>query len=148
MKLAIDKEICDPVNGKIVGPYYHIFRVDEDGVRTLLETVEGDIVKAIKRGEQLMDFETLQITYQKNPLAFNSTIYQKNLSYDYRSNLPGKIVQIGIEQYEGKVTRVNDEFVAINYKDFAGDNHMMYVKPGKWAMDDEVQILVYQKIKQ
>ena len=72
-KIVIEKELCDPKNGEVVGPYYHIVQIDdENGQRTLLHTVDGDIKEAARYAERNIDFEQLEVAYQQDPNIFSS----------------------------------------------------------------------------
>ena len=76
MKVIIEKELCDPVNGEIVGPLYHIYKVDEEtGKKELIETVDGNIGEAARVAERTVDFNTLEIAYYQDPNCFSSVIF-------------------------------------------------------------------------
>jgi len=142
MIARIKKELCDPVNGEVVGPYYHLYKVKDDGTEELIESFNGDIKAAARRAEQIVDLEALDIAYEQNPNCFSSVAFPPNY-YNVRSNAPGAFKPIEVDSYEGKVTRVNEDFVAVNYKDETGENQIFYANPGKYKMGDKVQILVW-----
>ena len=150
MIARIKKELCSPVNGEVVGPYFHLYKVKDDGTEELIESFDGDIKAAARRAEQIVDLEALDIAYEENPNCFSSSVLFPPNYCNVRSNTPGVFKPVEVDSYEGKVTRVNEDFVAIHYKDSNFDsynNHMLYVKPGKWKIDDEVEILIWPKIK-
>ena len=77
MVARIEKELCDPVsvNGycEVPGPLYHIYKVDEDGSKTFVKTVERDIEKAAREAQRLIDIDILEVAYkEKGPDAFSS----------------------------------------------------------------------------
>ena len=74
MKYIIEKELCDPQNGNIVGPYYHVYSVDDDNNKTLLQTFDGDIKEAARFAERQLDFNALEVSYNENPNVFKSCI--------------------------------------------------------------------------
>ena len=72
-KIVIEKELCDPKNGEVVGPYYHIVQIDDEkNERTLLHTVDGNIEEAARYAERELDLEKIEIAYQENPDMFSS----------------------------------------------------------------------------
>ena len=74
-KILIEKELLDPVNGELVGPYFHVYSIKDDGTKTELYVEKsGDIRNALSRGEHYLDFEQIEIAYQENPNAFKSCI--------------------------------------------------------------------------
>lgn len=78
MKILIEKELGHPVtvNGyaEVIGPFYHIYTIEEDGTRTFVETVNGDIKEAARIAERKLDFNALEIAYKENPNAFKSCL--------------------------------------------------------------------------
>lgn len=77
MKVIIEKELTDPVVvdgiAQVLGPHYHIFSVDDEGDKTFVKTVDGDIREAAREAERLIDFNTLEVAYKKDPRGFEST---------------------------------------------------------------------------
>lgn len=80
MKYLIEKELCDPENGNIVGPYYHVYSVDNNN-KTLLKTFDGDIKEAARFVERQVDMNCLEVAYMENSSAFNNClrIYQEEV---------------------------------------------------------------------
>ena len=74
MKYLIEKELCDPQNGNIVGPYYHVYSIDDNNNKTLLKTFDGDIKEAARFVERQVDMESLEVAYMENPNAFKSSL--------------------------------------------------------------------------
>ena len=79
MKALIEKELCNPVTVdghlEVPGPLYHIYLVDDDGTKTLVETVEGgDIKEAAAIAQRKIDFSVLEIAYKRDPLSFRATL--------------------------------------------------------------------------
>ena len=77
MTVRIEKELCDPVsvNGycEVPGPLYHIYKVDEEGKKTFVKTVEKDIKEAAREAQRLIDIDVLEVAYkEKGPDAFSS----------------------------------------------------------------------------
>lgn len=86
MIARIEKELCNPVsvNGycEVPGPLYHIYKVDEDGKKTLLKTVE-DISEAAREAERILDLNVLEVEYkEKGPDAFSSVVPIPNIKLD------------------------------------------------------------------
>ncbi len=75
MKAIIEKELCNPVDGQIVGPMYHVYGVSESGSKELIETIDGDIKEAARLAERTIDLSELEVAYKKDPAAFQSTVY-------------------------------------------------------------------------
>lgn len=74
----IEKELLGPVNGEIVGPYYHVFVLDEEGNKNeLFVEKSGDIKAAVREAERQMDLNLLAVAYKENPNSFRSTIEPK-----------------------------------------------------------------------
>ena len=83
MTVRIEKELCNPVsvNGycEVPGPYYHIYKVDEDGNKELVKTVDGDIKEAAREAERVLDFDALDVVWkEKGPEAFSSVMAVPN----------------------------------------------------------------------
>ena len=79
MIARIEKELCNPVsvNGycEVPGPLYHIYKVDKDGKKTFVKTVEKDIKEAAREAQRLIDIDVLEVAYkEKGPDAFSSVI--------------------------------------------------------------------------
>lgn len=79
MVARIEKELCNPVsvNGycEVPGPLYHIYKVDENGNKTFVKTVEKDIKEAAREAQRLIDIDVLEVAYkEKGPDAFKSSI--------------------------------------------------------------------------
>lgn len=77
MIARIEKELCNPVsvNGycEVPGPLYHIYKVDEDGKKTFVKTVEKDIKEAAREAQRVIDIDVLEVAYkEKGPDAFSS----------------------------------------------------------------------------
>ena len=77
MIARIEKELCNPVsvNGycEVPGPLYHIYKVDENGKKTFVKTVEKDIKEAAREAQRLIDIDVLEGAYkEKGPDAFSS----------------------------------------------------------------------------
>lgn len=77
MIARIEKELCNPVsvNGycEVPGPFYHIYKVDEDGKKTFVKTVEKDIKEAAREAQRVIDIDVLEVAYkEKGPDAFSS----------------------------------------------------------------------------
>jgi len=71
----IEKELLNPVNGEIVGPYFHVFRFDEDGNKVeIFVEKSGDIKVAAREAERQMDKALLAVSYKENPDSFKSSI--------------------------------------------------------------------------
>lgn len=81
MRYIIEKEICNPKDGKIIGPYYHLYKHDGNGNKTLIETFEADIEEAAKKAERQMDLDALEIHYKDNPNSFSSIIPAKKIEH-------------------------------------------------------------------
>ena len=79
MKAIIEKELCNPVDGQIVGPMYHVYGVSESGSKELIETIDGDIKEAARLAERTIDLSELEVAYKKDPAAFQSTVYPTSL---------------------------------------------------------------------
>jgi len=82
MKAIIEKELCNPVNGQIVGPYYHLYSVDEEGNKTSLNTF-NDIKDAAREAERQLDLDAIEVAYQRNPHSFESVVDLDNVSTEY-----------------------------------------------------------------
>lgn len=79
MKVLIEKELTNPVMvdgiAEVLGPYYHIYKVDEEGNKTLVKTVAKDIKEAAREAERMLDFNVLEVAYkEKGPDSFKSSI--------------------------------------------------------------------------
>lgn len=79
MKVLIEKELTNPVMvdgiAEVLGPHYHIYRVDEDGNKTFVKTVDKDIKEAAREAERMLDFNVLEVAYkEKGPGSFKSSI--------------------------------------------------------------------------
>ena len=78
MVVRIEKELCSPVsvNGyaEVPGPLYRIYKVDEDGNKEFVKTIEKDIEKAAREAQRMLDIDVLEVAYKKNPNAFKSTL--------------------------------------------------------------------------
>ena len=75
MFILIIKELCDPVNGEIVGPHYHIYRVDEKTKeKEYIKTIDGDIKEAARYAERQLDINVFAIALDEYPMAFSSCI--------------------------------------------------------------------------
>lgn len=77
MIVRIEKELCDPVsvNGycEVPGPLYHIYKVDEDGNKEFVKTIEKDIREAAREAQRILDINLLEVAYkEKGPDAFSS----------------------------------------------------------------------------
>lgn len=77
MVARIEKELCNPVsvNGhcEVPGPLYHIYKVEENGSKTFVKTVEKDIKEAAREAQRLIDIDVLEVAYkEKGPDAFSS----------------------------------------------------------------------------
>ena len=86
MTVRIEKELCNPVsvNGycEVPGPLYHIYKVDEDGNKTLLKTVE-DISEAAREAERILDLNVLEVEYkEKGSDVFSSVVPIPNIKLD------------------------------------------------------------------
>ena len=75
MKAIIEKELCNPDDGQIVGPMYHVYGVSEDGSKELIETIDGDIKEAARLAERTIDLSEIEVAYKKDPEAFQSTVF-------------------------------------------------------------------------
>ena len=64
MKVTIEKELCDPKDGEVVGPYYHLV-VDGKTVKTFEE-----IGEAARYAERKLDVNKLEVAYRENPNCF------------------------------------------------------------------------------
>lgn len=87
MIARIEKELCNPVsvNGycEVPGPLYHIYKVDEDGKKTFVKTVEKDIKEAAREAQRLIDIDVLEVAYkEKGPDAFSSVVPIPNIKLD------------------------------------------------------------------
>lgn len=71
MKALIEKELCNPVNGEIVGPLYHVYKVGDDGNKELVETIDGDIGEAARIAERKIDMDVLEVAYASDPNSFS-----------------------------------------------------------------------------
>ena len=79
MKVLIKKELTNPemVDGiaQVLGPHYHIYKVDEDGNETFVKTVDKDIKEAAREAERLLDIDLLEVSYKEHgPDYFKSSI--------------------------------------------------------------------------
>lgn len=79
MIVRIEKELCDPVsvNGycEVPGPLYHIYKVDEDGNKEFVKTIEKDIREAAREAQRILDINLLEVAYkEKGPDAFSSVV--------------------------------------------------------------------------
>ena len=71
----IEKELLNPVNGEIVGPYFHVYTIDKEGNKTeIFVEKSGSIEKAARRAEHELDFNTLAVAYAENPNSFSSCV--------------------------------------------------------------------------
>ena len=69
----IEKELLDPVNGEVVGPYFHVYRIDENGNKVELYVEKsGNIKAAVREAERQMDLSLLAVSYKENPDSFKS----------------------------------------------------------------------------
>ena len=69
----VEKELLHPVNGEVAGPYFHVFRLDENGNKVeLFVEKSGDIKAAVREAERQMDLALLAISYKENPDSFKS----------------------------------------------------------------------------
>ena len=73
--IFIEKELLDPVNGEIVGPYYHVYQLDENSNKIeLFVTKTGDIKDAVREAERQLDIMALAIAYADDPKSFSSVM--------------------------------------------------------------------------
>ena len=72
IKYIIEKELCNPVNGEILGPFYHLYEVNGEE-KTLLSTTD-DICAAARELERKTDLWKLEVAYQENPDVFKSNV--------------------------------------------------------------------------
>lgn len=72
IKYIIEKELCNPVNGEIPGPFYHLYEVNGEE-KTLVLTTE-DICAAARELERKTDLWKLEMAYQENPDVFKSNV--------------------------------------------------------------------------
>lgn len=83
MAILIEKELgrTDVVNGyaELVGPFYHLYKVDGNGEKTFIETVTGNIEDAARKAERIIDVDVLMVAYKENPNSFKSVIYQDEI---------------------------------------------------------------------
>lgn len=66
--IRIEKELCNPQNGELVGPYYHVIANNE-----IIKTFT-DIQEAAKFAEHKLDWNALEIAFKENPNCFKSVI--------------------------------------------------------------------------
>ena len=83
-KVLIEKELRNPfvVDGYAEpdGPYYAIYVPDEEGHKgSPIEVIKGDITKAVREGEKVLDLALLAIAYKENPDSFKSCICMNNI---------------------------------------------------------------------
>ena len=78
MKILIEKELGHPetINGyaEIVGPFYHLYAIDDEGSKTFIKTVVRDIKEAAREAEWAMDIDLLEVAYKENPDSFKSCV--------------------------------------------------------------------------
>lgn len=73
--ILIEKELLNPVNGEVVGPYFHVYTMNENGDKTeIFVEKSGSIEKAARRAEHELDFSTLAVAYAENPNSFSSCV--------------------------------------------------------------------------
>lgn len=99
MIIKIEKELCNPINGEIVGPKYHVVTIDEEGKREVLETFDGDIKEAAAYAQRKLDFNELEIVYNENPNVFKSVIPGMELNNDEK-NFVSLITPFTAEEYK------------------------------------------------
>ena len=84
--IFIEKELLNPVNGEIVGPYYHVYQLDENGNKIeLFVTKTGDIKDAVREAERELDIMAVAIAYSADPNSFYSCtlVSQENPGSDF-----------------------------------------------------------------
>ena len=80
--IFIEKEIFNPVNGEIVGPYYHVYRVDENNNKEeLFVEKSGSIIAAVREAERQLDLDMLAVAYHENPKSFSSYSMEPSSSF-------------------------------------------------------------------
>ena len=84
MIARIEKELCNPVsvNGycEVPGPYYHIYKVHDDGTKEFVKTVEKDIKEAAREAQRIIDINVLEVAYKEHgPEAFSSVAPPPNV---------------------------------------------------------------------
>lgn len=95
MIVTIEKELSGPHDG----PYYHVYRTDDEGNKELIKTIDGDIKEAARVAERAIDFEALQVAYEKSPDSFRSNI---PLPDTYKSFAPKFENSVGEPCYCGR----------------------------------------------
>lgn len=99
----VEKELCSPINGNTVGPYFHVYTVDENGKKNeLFVEKSGDIKAAVREAERQMDISLLAASYAENPDSFKSSV---NVSSDISA---GPIMFNGIEFTEDEVAEITN----------------------------------------
>lgn len=77
-RVIIEKELTNPVTidgyAEVLGPYYHIYKVDDEGSKTLVKTVAKDIREAAREAERMLDLNVLEVAYQEKPDSFKSSV--------------------------------------------------------------------------
>ncbi len=74
-KVVIEKELAEPQNGNICGPFYHVYSVNENtGEKEELKVFDGDIKEAAGFAERNIDFQLMEIAYQTDPNCFSSSV--------------------------------------------------------------------------
>lgn len=102
MKVRIEKELCNPVNGEIVGPKFHVFKVDEETEeKELLETFDGDIKEAARFAERNLDFDILEVAYKEDPNAFSSIRHSSTSSLHFDNNAGEPLTKDDIRKFVG-----------------------------------------------
>lgn len=96
MKVIIEKELTNPVYvdgiAQVLGPHYHIYSVDEEGNKTFVKTIDQDIKEAAREAERLLDIDTLEVAYKKNPDSFKSTTEPSNTLGEYLNRFRADIM--------------------------------------------------------
>ena len=135
MKVIIEKELCqqhDPYN--LEWPLYHVIKVDEEtGERTLLETFEKNIEEAARYAQRMLDIDVLEVAYQKDPHAFSSTGYVDLDTFPI----------IDIEQYEGKVINVNNNFAVVKFVNHLDQEKLINIRPD-YKVGDKILIDIFK----
>lgn len=134
MKVVIEKELCHPVNGEIVGPYYHVVRYTDDGEREVLKTFDGDIKEAARYAEHEIDVEVLAVAYKENPDSFSS-VSAFSIPNDYKPSYEAVV-------YEGKVVSIDADYITVRYVDGTGNAQLFYASPNdKYELGDKVELV-------
>jgi hypothetical protein len=116
MKVIIEKELCHPQNGELVGPHYHITKVDEHtGEREFVKTIDGDIKEAARFAERELDLNVLEVAYRENPDSFKSSV-----SYGATNSVKSEPVK-GDPFTKDKVRKFVGMFKELFEADFAGE---------------------------